>query len=264
MARSLSSILALYVLTPGRRIYTLRRVRERAEAKALEAIVAAIDEAVAQDRKALELDAARVDPPRKPPGAADKDRIVDATLTALDDMLSYRAGRSSDDIAATMQTRLFPGGVYQHTRLAHVEQSSANERVLAILEGEDDKAWLDAQGLRPLIEDLRADHDAFVAALQAIHGYTPVSWEQVKAARARGQELYAKVVFQIVAAYLDDEDGREHLLGPIWQQEELVRSFRRKRRGSLIDVDPESGELLDDDDGDASEGEDSPAADDAG
>ena len=260
MARPLSSMFALYTLTPGRRIYTLRRVRKLAAAKELSPIVESIDQAIAQDGKALDLDAKRLDP-RPPKRAKEKDARVDEVLMTLDVLLSYHAGKQNDG-AVAMQATLFPGGAHYHIRMPHIEQAAANERVLKILESAKEKAWVDAHGLRPLVLDLRTAHDEFDAALNARHGHTRVSWDKVKEARAAGQELYLKVVVQILAEFLADPDTRDQLMAPIWQQEELVRAYRRQRRGGLADVDPDSGELLADEEGseESQEGADQEAA----
>ena len=237
---------ALYQLTPGRRIYVLRRVREFAEAKQLAAVVAAVDRALAQDRQALELDAQRL--ANGPEQVRDKDLEVDRVLVAIDYLLGYAAGKPSGVEAAQLQRRLFPGGLGEHTRLPFPEQSAANDRVLAILADPANADQLAALNLQGLATDLRQARDEFDAALANRDRFNPTTWDQVKAARAVGQELYLQVIVQILAAFPGqtdaDADARERLLGPIWQQEDQVRAFRRQRRGPLIDFDPQSGALL--------------------
>jgi hypothetical protein len=228
----------------GRRIFALRGVRQLAADKQPKEILMAIDAAIAQDRKAIEIDAGRATS-YATIRVTEKDLAVDRTLMAIEYLLSYHSGNQPDSAAAKLQSTLFPGGANFHTRLPHVEQVAANERVLAILEGAEHAQWLDGHGLRSLIVDLRRTHDAFEGALMARSLDGGVGWEQVKAARAAGQELYLEVVIRILAHSLTEPSVRETLMEPIWRQEELVRAYRRTRRGALADVDPESGELLD-------------------
>jgi hypothetical protein len=225
-------------------MFALRVVRQLADAKKLEEIITAIDKAIVQDRKAIELDAERVNS-YSPMRVTEKDLVVDRTLMAIEYMLTYHAGTEPDSMAAKLQATLFPSGANFHTRLAHVEQVAANERVLSILESEEHAKWFDGHGLRPLIDDLRRAHDEFEATLMARNLDGAVGWEQVKAARLAGQDLYLEVVIRILAHSLTNPSARDELMEPIWRQEELVRAYRRSRRGAPPDIDPESGELLD-------------------
>lgn len=234
---------SFYTLTPGRRIYALRRVRELAQAKQLETIVAATEQGLDQDRKALELDAQRLDP-IGPTQIRHKDLAVDRILVAIDYLLGYEAGKPNGEAATRMQTLLFPAGVTHHTRLPFPEQSSANDRVLSILESAKHAQLVDMLRLGGLTKDLRLARDDFEAALQSRESFNPTTWDEVKAARTVGQELYLQVVVQILAQFPDDPDTRDELLAPIWQQEDAVRAFRRQRRGPLLDVNPESGDLV--------------------
>ncbi len=243
MVLSLTPIFALYILTPGRRIYVLRRVREIAAKQELATVLEFCDKGIAQDREALDLDAARRDP-SAPTRVRDKDQVVDRTLVAADNVLDFHISVERDESAVKMRSMLFPSGVGHHTQLPHFEQSAANERVLGILESDEHAAWVQAYDLTRVSKSLRKAHDAFDAALKSRDDFNQTSWDEVKAARARGQELYLETVVQILAPFPGDPAARDVLLQPIWQQEDAVRAFRRQRRGGLLDVDPESGEII--------------------
>jgi hypothetical protein len=240
MSRPLSSLFALYVLTPGRRIYALGRVLERAKAKDLGELITTIEAAIIHDRHTLELAAARFERTKIP--VRERDAAVDRTLGTIDHLLSHYA-QASNPTALALLTTLFPSGLANHVHLPFVEQAAANERVLGILEGDTHAKWLDAHGLRPLIEELRAGHDAFAAALHARDAETVPSWDEVKQARERGQELYLQIVARIVAQFSDKPEVRDELLEPIWNQDQLIQDYRRQRRG-VADVDPDSGEVI--------------------
>ncbi len=240
---SLVPLFTLYVLTPGRRIYVLNRVRKLAQEQQLDAVVKACDGGIAQDRRALDLDAERLDP-LAPTRVRDKDQIVDQTLITVDTTLGFHATVEQDQTALELRSTLFPAGVNYHTRQPHIEQCTANARVLDILEGQEYAQWVQANGLGRLSKSLRKAHDDFEAALQSRDDFNQVTWDQVKAARARGQELYLKTVVQMLAAFPEDQAATDKLMTPIWQEEERVRDFRRQRKGALPEVDPESGEIL--------------------
>lgn len=242
MSPSLSNLFALYILTPGRRIYALGRVLERVEAKEIVELIAPIEVAIEHDRHTLELDAARFGRVRIP--VRERDAAVDRTLSTIDHLLAHYAENSKKPGASMLRATLFPSGLFHHIRLPHIEQSAANQRVLSILEGPTHAAWLDAHGLRPLIEELREEHDAFAAALEGRDAETVPNWARVKAARAQGQELYLAIVARIVAIFADAPAIRDELLEPIWNQDQLIRDYRRHRRNVVADVDPDSGEVL--------------------
>ena len=256
MPATIAPLFNLYLLSPGRRIYALDRVRPLAEAREAKAIVVAISQATAHDREVRKLDARRRRGPNPvPPSAVRHDGEVDRTLDALDALLAYRVDRDgADSFAQVMRAELFPRGVKLHKRLPLAEQLVANQEVLELLESEQHAAWLDAQGLRPLIEDLRGSHEAFAQALAERDQAVVPSFAEVRSARARGQELYLRVVIEILAAYFEDEVARAELLAPIFAQNEEVRRLRRRRR-PLIELDPDTGEPEDELEPDAGEPE---------
>ncbi len=52
------------------------------------------------------------------------------------------------------------------------------------------------------------------------------------------------MIVKILSVFMDDPEARDKLMRPIWTEEERVRAFRRQRRGGLLDVNPEAGELI--------------------
>ncbi|KIG18898.1 hypothetical protein DB30_07234 [Enhygromyxa salina] len=217
-------------------------------------MVESIDVAIAHDRNALEMDAARRRArTTKAPPVRDKDQAVDNTLVTLAALLShYAQSEVEPSTAASILATLFPVSVSHHTQLPFVEQSAANERVLSVLEGPTHKAWLDAHGITPLTKQLRAKHEEFAAALRFRDAQTAPSWDDVKAAREIGQDLYLKVVVQILASFIDDPDQRSAMMQPIWAQNEQIQAYRRQRRRP-VDINPDSGEPLEDEDQDGAD-----------
>lgn len=240
MSRSLSSLFALYILTPGRRVYALNRTLARVKENDLVDLVELVADVIAHDRHALDLDAARIGKVNLQ--VKQYDIPVDRTLIAISGVLTYHVA-SGDLTAAAMLANVFPISADHHTRLHFVEQAVANDRVLSILEHEDAKAFVDSRGLRPMVNDLRKHHDAFESALKARDSASAPSWDQVKAAHAQGHELYLGVVVEILAQFRDKPELRDELLQPIFAQDQLMQSYHRQRR-TIREINPDTGEEL--------------------
>ena len=251
----LTSLFALYTLTPGRRIYSLNGVRKLVVPLNLVQLTKVIDAAITHDRQVLDMDAQwRARKAAKSSPVRAKDNAVDRVLTMIDRLLShYAQDEDNPGTAAALLATLFPVGVTHHTRLTFVEQAAANERVLAILEADTHAKWLNTHGLHALIEELRAAHDVFAATLRGRNATNGPSWDDVKAGRENGQEMYLQVVANIIVHFAGDLTTRSALLEPIWDQNEEIKAYRRQRR-ALVDVDPDSGEPLEEDE-DGEEGE---------
>lgn len=240
MSRSLSSLFALYTLTPGRRIYALNRTLARVKEHDLTDLVELIEASTQHDRHALDLDAARV--AKVNLNVRRYDTPVDRTLMAISHVLAYHVA-NGDAAAAAMLANVFPIDADHHTHLPFVEQAVANERVLSILESQDAKSFVDSRGLRPMLEDLRKHHDAFEAALKSRDSTSVPSWDEVKAAHAQGQELYLSVVVAILAQLRDQPELRDELLQPIYAQDLIMQSYHRQRR-AIREINPDTGEEL--------------------
>lgn len=188
---SLTSLFALYTMTPGRRIYALSRIQELPQAQQSPKLPEALAAAIALDRKVLVMDASRrLRQTAKLPPVRIHDRAVDRQLLMLDRLLVHHSrDASKGPTAAQLRGIAFPAGVNRHLRLAFVEQAAANERVLEVLEGDTYKHWIDARGLREMVEDLRAAHDLFALALRARDDASAPTWDEVKAARAQPRRL---------------------------------------------------------------------------
>ena len=241
MQPPLVSLFDLYILTTGRRLYSLAQIRERAQALQLDELVALIDQALAHDKQVLDLDAARRSGGSEEP-VRDKDLRVDRVLSTIDTLLSHYVA-IEDETALALQPELFPAGLAAHTRLPFIEQKAANERVLSILRKAEHQAWLTERGVTALAKQLEQAHGRFADALEARDQSNTPSWDELKAASAAGQEAYLEVVAEIIARTRDDAERRAELLTPVMTQERQVAERRRTRR-SPGEVDPSTGELL--------------------
>ena len=242
----ISAFLKLYIFTPGRRVYALRRLREVAIERGVHDLVPAIDEALAHEERTAALESAwgitQAEIETRP---REIDPQIDRTLLLIDQILRHHADRNSEAgrRAGELVAALFPQGVSHHIRLPYIDQLTANERVLAILESSERQAWVERLGLSMLAASLRERNLAFGQALRLREQGASVTFADVRAARDRGQEMLLEIVARILGRYATPADAelRTALLQPIADQNESIRLYRRRRR-RVVDVDPTTGE----------------------
>lgn len=255
MDASLSTLLNLYVFTPGRRIYVLRQLRELVDALGAEAPPAlgpAIDQALAHEDEAAALSSAyHVARRMRMRGVRpmDIDPQIDRKLMLVDRILGHHAAEQGEDgrYAARLRATLFPAGVLRHIQMTHVDQLAGNDHVLSMLDAPERQPWVDRLGLRALVTSMHELNESFRQAL--IQRYTParVRRADVRAAHAQGQELLLEIVARIVGAYPTRADApmRAHLLRPVLAQNEAIRLLRKRRRRA-VDIDLDGPDSLPD------------------
>lgn len=246
MAR-LSVLLKLCMLTPGRCIFALMQLRQRAAARGLDALLPDIDQAIAYNYLVLERKQARR---RKKQNARPIDREIDRIIALIYSRLdSFSKDVTTPELAAlttTLLQTLFPEGVGAHVKLPYSEQAGANEQVLAELAKEQYQSLIAQLGLQPLIARLGALNTEFREVLGAsIAALKPTT--SLREDTSRGHDLYLQIIAKIVGQFSGeaDADARADLLGPVLSQDAEIRAHRRRRR-RIVDVDPTTGEPAED------------------
>jgi len=250
---SLQSLFNLYELSTGRRGFALRQVHQRALALGFQELVDHVALAIEHERQTRQLDlrwAGRetrqtaVDAAVKP-----VDILVDRALTSLRDSAAAQVDVATpgDGIAQKVDAflhALFPPGVAAVTSLSYVEELDAVECIVEKLQGD----------LAPVVADLGLTRHANRLAALAVEYRTALTtpkpealtWGEVRAARAQGQEMLLEAVGLIVGHYRgpspESRAARTQLLAPILEQNEAVRRYLRSRR-RVEDVDPDTGEV---------------------
>lgn len=253
----------IYEFPPGRRIFAAGEIERRATARNLPAIAAHCTRVIAHDREILRIFL------RRDAGGGGQygsdapaiDNLVDHALVGfhahLDAQSRMFLGEPRGTSAATVRQALFPNGPGAITQLPYAQQHAQTDAMLAHLEEPSLVEHVNAlSDLPPLIERIRTLNAQYGQALHA-YGRIP-SPDELRALRARGQELMAEVVAMILAhfATLDppDPEGRAHMLAPVVHQNEAIRSSRRRRRRPQ-DIDPDTGEELPTEPGDEDPGD---------
>jgi hypothetical protein len=250
MDTSLVSLINLHVFSTGRRIFAHEQVLAAAKQDKLSALSAHVTAAIKADRATLELEhgwAAQPAGTPTNPAVVKIDSRVDRVLTAIrDHAVQQAAGADSDEpVVATVDGFLaaaFPAGLVAMTSAAFAVESVEVQTLLGKLTAELAPAVKEL-GLARLVTRLDKVANEYRASLQApsVHA---LAFDDVKAARLRGQSLLLETVAIVLGNYhgSSDEDAaaRQRLLGPILVQNEAIGRALKTRHG-LTDVNPDTG-----------------------
>lgn len=260
MDTSLSVLFHLYQFPTGRRIFALGKVIKAAGAEH-EELVEHCNAAIAHDRKCLALERewqglaakARGKVPAVPspsPTAVKIDALTDRTITAIrDHAMSQTAGAPPDDpihtTVASFLRQVFPShNLHDVTLLDFVQELAVVDDVLARLKSDALAPTVNELGLSRLVTRLAGLAEQYRDALHAPEPET-LTFGQVRAARAEGQDLLLEAVAIIVGKHHSkstaDIEARARLLAPILEQNAAIGAAMR-RRSTVDDVDPETGE----------------------
>lgn len=247
----LASLLSFYTFSTGRRLFAMVQVKKLAGEALLADLVAHAGSAIEHDKetRALEATWAGRKSSTYSPEARQIDIYVDSALTALRDGIDaqIRASAPGDPLAAEAEQMLhvlFPKGAGAITSLVYVDELAEVARILDRLAKPDYKALVNELGLSRQVTrlvDLEKQYRTAIEGPGAI-----LTFDKVKAARAKGQSMMLQAVAMILGKYPSDSEAhrkaRGALLSPILVQNEAIRSYLRDRK-PIEDVNPETGEV---------------------
>lgn len=200
--------------------------------------------------------------PLRRKGAAQADNRVDRAVSAVfDTAAAYRNFDKSSEqykLANELLDGCLPDGVFPVTSARYEEQHSKVNELLERLRGEFSEN-VDKLHLSLFVDNLEKANADYGAKLTSLNN-PAVTFDQVQAAEGQAVESYFQVIVVIWAAYIDDPTTRNKLLAPIEEQNERIARYY-KRRGSVPDVDPNTGDVVSGDE--PSAGDNTPATNDA-
>jgi hypothetical protein len=248
MTADLGTLLNLYVFSTGRRLFALQQVQKLAKDRGLAKLEAHIAAALKHDRQTLAIEQQwETSGASAPKGEAARiDNLVDRTLSALRDAAQAQAegaepGDEIAEMAESLLTTLFPAGVAAITNLSFIEELAVIDSMIFKLKGPLAPAVKEL-GLTRLAKRLTTLADEYRGALSAPS--PALKFGEVRAARARGQEMLLEVVAMVLGEHplstIKDLNARTELLAPILRQNEEIGQAMRARR-ALADVDPGTG-----------------------
>lgn len=244
-----TEFLNLPMLPTGRRLFTHKKVVERAEPKLMRDIVEHAKKAIAHDEETLRIELSRQGASTSRFGAEAMrlDVLLDRAVTGLDaffESFIRICGAEHDQgaAAAALREAVFPAGVGTITSLPYIQEDEAVGAVLARLAEADMKQHLARlPGVDGLIDIIAARQTEYHAELHKEDDRP--SKQDMYEMQYRGNANLQGTIILILAYEVrtGDDEGAGHLLDVARRQVQDVREARRRRRPA-VDVNPDTGE----------------------
>lgn len=259
MALPASSLLRLGRFPLARCLFVLEQVRARALARAVPAVAAAAEHAVARVKDALDLDQRQraLRTTRFPPEARELDQLVDAAVIGLDtyceSQIDLFRGQERAAAAARLRRILLPDGIIGITRLPYVDEHMQIEALLARAAAADvlaDVALL--PDMAAILARVREVNAAYGQMLRDAH--ETLTRADVRARHDECQELLCQVTGLILGQFIETparHADRDYMLEPILRGDEALRERRRRRRAHGDAGDESPGDRLPEPDDDS-------------
>ncbi|RVU41064.1 hypothetical protein EA187_19375 [Lujinxingia sediminis] len=185
--------------------------------------------------------------PLRREGIAEVDARADRALSQLARAIANWAELELDhpnrQMARKLQAALFPEGVGVTTSLRYEDQNAAIDELLGRLRS-DYTSQIDALGLQIHVTQLTTVNAEYTERLSGLQS-DALTYDQVQEAHRVGLEAYFAVILRVWNDYLQEPATRALLLAPVDEQEQRVRAYYKRRR-IAPPIDPETGEVLDD------------------
>jgi hypothetical protein len=257
MLLPISRFVNCYVLPPGRAIHALERVVALAKALGLTKVAARAEAAIAEYRqgKGLQLRLRISRPGLYGADTAEIDAWLDRGLTSIDSYFDsqialFPADHARVVAASAMKKALFPQGVQAITRQSFVQQRVDVDELIVAFESPDlATARAELPDLTPMMAHVAELNRQYGASIEAYDRARPTR-ESLREVLERAHTMLLETVVLILAEHVEGapavRDQVAMLLEPIERQNEAVRATRRRRQ-QPIDIDPDTGIELPDD-----------------
>lgn len=180
------------------------------------------------------------------------DRAISAVFEAADTNRKLSAANPRHQDADELLRNLMPHGPGIITSLRFEDEHSAVNVMLRRLDTEF-LPIVQRLALEPYVEELRAANLSYAHELSSLNN-TGITYDQVTAANQIAKDDFFTVVLTAWSLFVDDPTLRNQLLAPIHEQHERLRLYYQNRKKTPR-VDPNSGEILNDDETTTSEAE---------
>lgn len=252
-----------YKFPAGARTYALRQTAELEPVKQKPDILKHVEKGVDANVKAVGVNMRWRQRERKESihrsGAGEVDAQIDGTLSDIHGIVE-RFGRATLEskkkrMAVEFDSEFFPEGVYPITSLQYVEQHEAVNHLLERIEA----GWTDHVKTLNLVEEVEqlAQLNETYGELLDTTAAEGLTFEQVRRVRREGEDAFHRAIFALFAGFMGDKETLHQVLEPIEIQNERLRQYYRSR-SAAPKVDPDSGEILDEDEESSEEDVDEP------
>lgn len=255
----LALFLKLYQFSLGSLKYILTRTRTRLDEQGNQEAVELVDEALEKHSIAVDTeyqwDQTKREDRLKRQGTVELDDRIDETLSSIlnvaEGLTKMPDGSDQCQCAEKLLGEFFPEGVYPVTSKPFDDQHAHVDSLVNRMRDEYGD-HLETLNLTGLVDQLDKLNQEFGEKLEPVRG---VEYDDVQAAYMEVEDAFHRAFVNILDAYSDDMETLNHVLEPLMEQRELTRRYQ-KRRGSVPEVDPETGEPIDESDGEPPVSED--------
>lgn len=242
------------VLPVGRRILTLESILAIARRMGDDALVMRCDTALDANRQARRMEMRYQSNKTKHSRARGESVELDAKVgEVLSGMCTVAQGQAVGDdevarAAAEFILEVAPDGIAPLTRQSF-EAQLTDARVLLDRFDDDLARHIELLGLTRHREHLRGLVPRFARELLAERAQ-PCTFSDVKAIDTAARDVFAATIFHVLAVYADSPVSRATLLTEYHRQSDLLSKYYRRNR-KHVDVDPGTGEIIDEGDSDS-------------
>lgn len=245
----LGILIDLYQLSLGALIYCITRMQRRLDELGDDTGLRLAEEAAQKHERArrLEYDWEKQkerDPLRRE-GTVELDNKIDTTLNHLVQVVEGYANVETNTeltgLADEVIEELFPTGIFHITSKPFDEQhTTVNELLGRLRTGYQEH--VQKLNLTPIVDRLDELNEEFGERL------TPredaIEYDQVEAATVEAREAFYRLVGHVIGEYGGDMETFNEIMAPVAEQQERTRRYFQ-RRGTVPEIDPESGEPVD-------------------
>ena len=257
-----NTLIAIPCLTTGRRLYALKKCLEVASALDDETLQSLIVEAIAHDSETISMERSWTRS-RNLSTARGKSFEIDHQIGGL--MGTFHSALSGhlfafqpeDPICIASKRiidQIFPEGVRPVVTLPFEEQLAVNDDIIFQLREDLAEMVADA-GVASYVERLVPLNEAFRSELDNSKS-KEIDFNRLDVAKTKGIFFVRRIAAIILGTYWEETpeavEAQRALLAPILEQCERVRQARKGRRAPR-DIDPQTGEEIDDATGDKTE-----------
>ena len=241
-----SDFIDLYQFSLGGIAYCVNHMRGELVELGNDELVEVADRAVEKHRKARSLaydwnQQKQRDPLRRE-GTASLDNRIDGTLSSLlgaaEILADLEAETEQKRVAEEFVEDLFPSGVYPITSMKFADQFVAVTELLDRLEGPYAE-HVEVMNVGPIVEQLEELNGQFGAKLEQVS--ETLAYDEVETAKVKAEDAFHELVALAIGGYARDMETLNRVMAPVLEQTERTRRHLRGR-GSIPEVDPETGE----------------------
>lgn len=245
----LGILIDLYQLSLGALIYCITRMQqtldELGDSKGLQLAEEAAQKHERARRLEYDWEKQKERDPLRREGTVEIDNEIDSTLNHFVQMAEGYANVETNteltELADELIEELFPTGIFHITSKPFDEQHTTVNELIDRLRT-DYQEHVQKLNLTPIVDRLDELNEEFGEGLDPRED--AIEYDQVEAATVEAREAFYRLVGYVIGEYGGDMETFNEIMAPVAEQQERTRRYFQ-RRGTVPNIDPESGEPVD-------------------